>query len=819
VTPPDTLAAAPDREVVELAATGALESLDAATRASLLNRGGGTDPAVERAVASILADVRERGDDALREFARRFDRVELESLEVPREAWDEALASLDPAVRDALEEAAASIAAFHRAQLPPPLEVEVRPGLRLGRRADPLERVGVYAPGGRAAYPSSVLMGVVPARAAGVSEVIVCSPPGPDGRPPAAVLAACALAGADRVFALGGAGAVAAMAYGTAAVPAVDKIVGPGNAYVTEAKRQLSGVVASDCPAGPSEVLVVADETADPELAAAEILAQAEHDPDAASVLVSTSADIAAKVVEALSLLLPKQARQDIIRRALAARGAVLTAASLDAAIGFANAYAPEHLVLMVAEPREALARVRAAGTVFLGNSSSVAFGDYVTGANHVLPTAGLARAWSGLSTFDFVRWTTYQEVGEDAAAVLSPLTVTLADAEGLPAHALAARLRGRGPNPRSEPAAGVSGTAARVAAVPLRATYRDVPLYDPGRRPVDVDLSDNTNLFGVGPAAARALAGLPPSAVTRYPAVFADRLKAALAELHGVAPENVTTGCGSDDVIDSAVRAFCEPGDVLAYPDPTFGMVPLFGRMNGVRPVAVPLGPGYALDADALLAARGRVTYICTPNNPTGTAFDDAAIERVAVGTTGVLLLDEAYAEFAGHDFTRRAAGSERILSLRTLSKAYGLAGLRIGYAVGPARLIAEVEKSRGPYKISGAAEAAAVAVLTEDRDWVANVVATIIENRARLAAALADLGFETLPSAANFLLVRLPAGARALAWNEALRTHGVAARPFSSVPGSGECLRVSVGPWEMMERFLAALAAVAAEPPRTTA
>jgi histidinol dehydrogenase len=493
-----------------------------------------------------------------------------------------------PGVRGALELAARNIAVFHGAQLPAGLEMEPVPGLRLGRRADPLRRVGVYAPGGTAAYPSSVLMGVVPAKVAGVDEVIVCSPPGADGLPSPQVLAACALAGADRVFALGGAGAIAALALGTASVPRVDKVVGPGNAYVTEAKRQLTGLVAIDSPAGPSEVLVIADDSADATLVAAELLAQAEHDADAACVLVSTSAALTDEVAERVAALLEGQPRAAIIRAALAAQGALLVAADLDDAVRFAEAYAPEHLLVMTREPRSLLPRLRAAGTIFLGPASSVAFGDYVTGANHVLPTAGLARAYSGLSTLDFMRWTTYQELSDGAAARLAPATVTLAESEGLPAHALAARLRGgrgdAGAAHIGSAAAGdgAAGDGALPATAPVpafrpRPAYAALSLYDPGRLPCETDLSDNTNVFGVPPSLAEPAAAWAAPRITRYPSVYATDLKRALADLLDVEPACIVTGCGSDDVIDSAVRAFCEPGAVLAYPEPTFGMVPAF--------------------------------------------------------------------------------------------------------------------------------------------------------------------------------------------------------------------------------------------------
>jgi histidinol dehydrogenase len=284
-------------------------------------------------------------------------------------------------------------------------------------------------------------MGIVPARVAGVGEIILCSPPSREsGAPSDVVLAAAALAGADRVFALGGAGAVAAMAYGTASVPRVDRIVGPGNAYVAEAKLQVSNVVAIDSPAGPSELLVLCDESADPSLVAREMLAQAEHDPLAAVVALTASAHHARAIADALAAQLFDQPRAEICRAALEGQGAVLWAASPAERIAFANAYAAEHLLLLVDALDDALAQLRNAGTVFVGPSASVAFGDYMTGANHVLPTGGLARSYSGLSTLDFVRWTTYQRVTVDAAAQLADAVGVFADAERLPGHALAAR-------------------------------------------------------------------------------------------------------------------------------------------------------------------------------------------------------------------------------------------------------------------------------------------------------------------------------------------------------------------------------------------
>jgi histidinol dehydrogenase len=421
---------------------GHLADMAARTRRRLLERAPTDAPDLAAAVTDLLADVRARGDEALRDMAREFDNVELGALEVPKARWRAALDALDPAVRRALERAAANIRRFHAAQRPSDVTLEVESGVRVTRTWTPLDMVGVYAPGGRAAYPSSVLMGVVPARAAGVGEVVVCSPPGPSGEPSAEVMAACAIGGADRLFAVGGAGAVGALAFGTESVPAVDALVGPGNRWVTEAKRQVAGRLVIDSPAGPSEVLVVADAAADSVLVAHELLAQAEHDPDAACVLVTPSAEVAEATRRALAGLLGAAPRRDIAAAALAGSGAIVVTDTLEEALAFARAWAPEHLSILTADAAAAARRVPTAGTIFLGASSSVAFGDYLTGANHVLPTAGRARSFSGLSTLHFMRSYTVQEVTPEGAAALADDVVTLATAEGLPAHAAAAAAR-----------------------------------------------------------------------------------------------------------------------------------------------------------------------------------------------------------------------------------------------------------------------------------------------------------------------------------------------------------------------------------------
>jgi histidinol dehydrogenase len=420
--------------------TQRIGSLTDSARAALISRCAATDDSLALTTAKLLSEVKLRGDSALSRMARDFDNVEIATFEVPRPAWRAALDSLDPGLVRAMERSIRNLESVQRAFLPAASETSPEPGILVGRRPDPIDRVGIYAPGGRAAYPSSVLMGAVPARVAGVRELILCSPPVPGGSPSAVVLAAAELAGVDRIFALGGAGAIGAMAYGTETVPAVDRIVGPGNAYVAEAKLQVAGVVAIDSPAGPSELLIIADTSSDPDVVVREALAQAEHDPRAVVVVVAVGQSVADCIVERLVGATSSQARCEVIEESLRTRGAVLCAADIDEAIAFSNSFAPEHLLLAVADARELLLRCRNAGTVFVGERSSVAFGDYMTGANHVLPTGGLARSYSGLSVLDFMRWTTYQVIDRAGADSLSEDVGVFADAEGLPAHAAAAR-------------------------------------------------------------------------------------------------------------------------------------------------------------------------------------------------------------------------------------------------------------------------------------------------------------------------------------------------------------------------------------------
>ncbi|GMT98812.1 histidinol-phosphate transaminase [Corallococcus caeni] len=342
---------------------------------------------------------------------------------------------------------------------------------------------------------------------------------------------------------------------------------------------------------------------------------------------------------------------------------------------------------------------------------------------------------------------------------------------------------------------------------IPFRDTYRDIPLYSPAKKPCRVDLSDNTNLFGAPPSADRVLREEGLLKLSRYPGGYAPDLKRAVARYAGVAVENVTTGCGSDDVIDCALRAFLEPGDVVAFPDPTFVMVPMFARLSALKPVPVPLRAGSDLDLDVegLLATGAKLIYVCTPNNPTGTVASRAALERLVDQARGVVLIDQAYVEFTrGGDFLDLARTRPNVLVTRTMSKAFGLAGLRVGWGVGAPSLVAEVEKARGPYKHTTLGEAVAVSALTEDVPWMEACAAEAVENRERLRGGLRALGLEPLPSEGNFLLVPVPEARRV---GEALRERNVNVRVFEGLTGVGDALRIGCGPWPLMASALKAL------------
>lgn len=405
-------------------------------KGKLLERSKIDASGVIEAVNEVINGVKAEGDISLKFYTEKFDRVKLEKFRIDPNEIKKSYNNVDDEVIEALHKAAGNIERFHKAQIPEEWSMEVDKGICAGQIIRPVEVVGCYIPGGRAIYPSSVLMTIIPAKIAGVRRIICCTPPMSDGGVNDMVLAAADIAGADEIYKVGGAQAIAAMAFGTGSIPKVDKIVGPGNIYVTAAKKLVYGEVDIDFPAGPSEVLVIADDTANAEYIAFDMLAQSEHDPDAASVLITDSADLAHQVDEIVSGNIKYMQRSKIIEESLKKYGKIIITDSIDDATDFANDYAPEHLIIMTEDPEKVLKKVNNAGSIFLGELTPVAAGDYGSGTNHVLPTSRNTRMYSGLSTESFIKKPTVQRLSKEGVKGLKDVVITLAEYEGLHAHA-----------------------------------------------------------------------------------------------------------------------------------------------------------------------------------------------------------------------------------------------------------------------------------------------------------------------------------------------------------------------------------------------
>ena len=397
---------------------------------------------VEEPVREIIAQVRAKGDEALKRYTKEFDGVDITSVEVGQGAIDEGFRMADPMLVDILYRASERVAAFHQHQVRNSFLVNEEDGILMGQKIIPLERVGLYVPGGTAAYPSSVIMNCIPAKLAGVKEIVMVTPPGKDGKIPPNILAAARICGVNRVFRVGGAQAIAALAYGTESVPRVDKIVGPGNQFVAEAKKQVFGKVGIDMVAGPSEILVIADGKCDPRIVAADLLSQAEHDKNASAVLVTDSEALAVAVQAAIEEQLPKLRREEIARASIDTNGKIIVADNLDTAVEIANEIAPEHLEVCVDQPFHYLDKIKNAGSIFLGRNCPEALGDYFAGPNHTLPTSGTARFSSPLSVDDFVKKTQYTYYTRPALEKAQPTVSIFAKQEGLTAHARSIDIR-----------------------------------------------------------------------------------------------------------------------------------------------------------------------------------------------------------------------------------------------------------------------------------------------------------------------------------------------------------------------------------------
>jgi histidinol dehydrogenase len=814
---------------------------------ALLARGSGIlGGEVERQVARLVAGVRRRGDRALLAASQRFDGTTVASVaDLRQRVAAEPAAALPPGFAAALDTAIAAVEAYHRPQVVPGYRL-LEGGLELEEVRRPLSRVAVYAPGGRACYPSTLVMTVVPARLAGVQQIVVATPPRALASSPA-LRHTLARLGVEEVWAMGGAHAVAALAYGTATVPRVDKIVGPGNAWVTAAKRLVAGDVAIDGLAGPTEVVIVADASADPAWVAADLLAQAEHDPQAAAILVTTAPELVRRVRRALVEQLAALATRETAAAALARWGTAFVVRDLLAAEQIAEALAPEHLQLVGATVEPLAGRLRHAGAIFVGASTPEVFGDYVAGPSHVLPTTGSARFASGLGVEDFVRRSHVVRADASAAARLAAAAAVLADAEGLPGHAAAARLRqaaGAAVSEPTRPESAVGASTGEVAvlaaqsvpgdaadrrspaatadpAVFVRPELRALPAYHLDVVAAPHKLDQNEVPFDlprtVKQEVVRDLLGRDWS---RYPDFHSERLRAALGRLHDWPAAGVLVGNGSNELLGLLFEAILPGGGAAGGPAnevlgslPSFGLYPMFVRRAGGVPRFLGPRPDLGLPIAELMAEvtrdPRRPVLLCSPNNPTGAV---ASVDQVAAlldRLEAPLLLDHAYGELGEIDYRPLLDRYRHLVLLRTFSKAWSLAGLRVGYLLADPSLVRELIKVKLPYNLNVASALAAEAALAA-APRARRRVAVLAGRRPQLAALLAAAGLETYPSGANFVLARCPpvgadaaagplaeeqarqAAARAL--RRGLAERGILVRDVSAYAGLAGGVRVSV-------------------------
>ena len=810
---------------------GSRDRSDAAVR-SALPRAEVDVEAVLEPVRAICADVRERGAAAVAGLSERFDGVRPPSLRVPAAVIAAALEDLDPAILDALGESIRRARLVHEAQRPTESVTATAEGGTVTQRWQPVDRVGLYVPGGQAVYPSSVVMNVVPAQVAGVRSLVVTSPPQREhgGWPHPTILAACALLRVDEVVAAGGAQAVALLAYGasgpdgTEDVQAVNMITGPGNVYVAAAKRVVEGLVGSDAEAGPTEIMVLADDSADPRVVAADLVSQAEHDVNAAAVLVTPSQTLADAVAAELELQVAATKHTERVRASIGGRqSAIVLVDDVAHGLEVADAYAAEHLEIQTRDARAVAERVRNAGAVFVGRCSPVSLGDYCAGSNHVLPTGGAAEHIGGLSVQTFLRSCQIVEYDEAALAASAMVVSTLADAEDLPAHgaAVLARFDGRPPPGSTRTEVG-SGAADRL---PVRPLLRGRSAYGAPQLRVPVRLNTNENPHPPSPALVagiteevRAIAG----ALNRYPDRDATALRTDLAGYLSartgvpLGPDRVWAANGSNEVLQQLFQLVGGAGRTALGFEPSYSMHRRIAETTGTRYVAGSRDGEFVIDVDRAVDTIQEVSpdlvLLASPNNPTGTALPldtIIAIHDVAVAQRPTLVVvDEAYAEFARPgtpSATTLLAGRPSLVVTRTLSKAFAMAGLRVGYLAADPAVVDAVQLVRLPYHLSSLTQAVARAALRHADELLATV-AEVIAARDRMLTGVAALGLASAPSDANFALVGRFADARRT-W-QALLDRGVLVRD----PELAGWLRVTVGTGAEVDAFLAALAAIAA-------
>ncbi|MFM1807348.1 MAG: histidinol dehydrogenase [Bacteroidota bacterium] len=744
-------------------------------------------------VQAVFNAVRTNGDAALKAYALEFDHANLETLELSRDNMDRAAAALSDPLKQAIQQAATNIRAFHSAQRTEPVWVETQTGVKCWQKKMPIEKVGIYIPGGTAPLFSTVLMLAIPAQLAGCTEVVLCTPQQSERQIAPEILYAAGLCGVSSIHPIGGIQAIAAMALGTETVSKVDKIFGPGNQYVTAAKQYASqSHVAIDMPAGPSELLVFADDTAIPEFVAADLLSQAEHGSDSQVVLVSTSSFIADAVEAALSEQLSRLNRKKFAEDALS-NSRIVIFDSEQIAADFINTYAPEHYIIASDRPDFMLAAVKNAGSVFVGNYTPESAGDYASGTNHTLPTNGFARQYSGVNLDSYLKAITFQQISPRGIQALGRHVELMARAEGLMAHENAvtirlAHLQGKSFEPET------FDVDQRI-----RPHLKNAQPYRSARDEFDQDeqgytwLDANENPFETD--------------CNRYPDPYQSALKSRISALWKLPTTHLFIGNGSDEVLELVFQLFCSPrkNNVVAI-DPSYGMYKVLADKYDVAYRAVPLDQDFELDRTALLNAVDPMTamvLLCSPNNPTGNNLNFSTMKALAHELSTLLVVDEAYIDFSDQpSMISLISECPNVMVVRTLSKAYGLAGARLGIGAGSPRLIQWLNRIKPPYNVNSMSQQRALERLSSP-SLIKEEIDQLNQERTRLFEALRATSWvkKVFPSQANFILIRVDDAGRRY---QQLVDQRFVVRNRSSQYLCENTLRITVGTPKENERLI---------------
>ncbi|MEI8022784.1 MAG: histidinol dehydrogenase [Actinomycetota bacterium] len=760
-----------------------LRIIDISQAGELLSRNNSRlDSAIET-VKPIIDDVRLRGDTALFEYAKKFDDFNGSSFAVKTGG------KLSPELLNAVEVAATNIRAFSQSQLPKDKYFTSPDGRSVGQVVRAIDSVGVYVPAGSYPLISTLMMAVIPAQIAGVKSITVVCP-----KPSSEMLALATWLGIEHIMQIGGAQAIAALAYGSESISRVTRIVGPGNAFVAAAKKLVSVDTAIDFVAGPSEIAIVA-QTGNPKWIAADMLAQCEHDVNASALLLTCSNELALAVQLEVAQQLESLSTRKIAEQSIKNNSAVILCPTIDQAFEFINTLAPEHLSI---EEQMWLDKVRNAGSVFIGSYSTEAAGDYASGPNHILPTSGLASLRGGLSSADFVKVISVQQLSSQALKNLAPSVTTLARAEGLEAHARSIEVRLISQS-KSAVVSDSTGLQPNSAVQNMR------PYSPPSQGRADkMRLDFNENTVGCSPQVIDAICRLTDSnMISMYPEYSQAQNK--IAKHFGVNTEQMVFTNGTDEAISLLVNTFIEPGGELIVMHPSYAMYRFYGELGSAKIVEVDYDAKQQLvfDLEELLAKINQNTaaiFLANPNNPTGTAISRGEIIKILdAAPHAVVLIDEAYVEFADVSVLDLISEYANLVVSRTFSKAYGMAGIRFGCMFSKSENIAWVRKAQSPYSVNAVAVVAACAAV-DDSEYLANYVSEVRECRSFVEAEFDRLGIKYFKSSGNFLLFDV--GHRAKEIRDQLAMSRVLIRDRSyEISG---CLRVTIGTKKQMSVFI---------------